>query len=318
VRWQWERLREGRAPNPPPDAWRIEGARITAPRAPAGELRVTWVGHSTALLQIGGLNVLTDPVWSERATPLPGVGPRRLSPPALPLDRLPPIDLVLVSHDHYDHLDVATVRALHRREGDRLVWAVPVGYRRWFAGLGIRSVMELGWWRSAALVTEFGDLVVHGLPARHWSQRRAFGREHRSWGSWAIEAAGGRRAYFAGDSGYFGGFAEIGRALGPFDLSLLPIGAYEPRWFMASAHMNPEEAVQAYLDLGGTGGFLGIHWAAFRLTDEPPLEPPDRVREAWARAGLDAADLHLGPLGRTVAIERRAGERARAKSPEGS
>ncbi|HSM37058.1 MAG TPA: MBL fold metallo-hydrolase [Longimicrobiales bacterium] len=315
LRWQWERLREGRPPNPPPDSWRIAEPLVAAPRAERGELRAIWVGHATVLLQVGGLNVLTDPVWSDHASPIPGAGPRRMTPPALPFERLPPIDVVLLSHDHYDHLDVRTARALHRREGDRLLWAVPVGYRRWLARLGIRSVLELAWWRSAAVRTAAGELVVHALPARHWSQRRPGGAEHRSWGSWAVEA-GGRRAYFGGDSGYFGGFAEIGRAHGPFDVALLPIGAYEPRWFMKSAHMNPEEAVRAYLDLGGAGAFLGIHWATFRLTDEAPAEPPGRARDAWRRAGLDPTALHVGPPGESLIVP--AGERAGRRTGVGA
>lgn len=307
LRWQWDRLRNGRAPNPAPSEVPREAPDIARPRARPDDLGATWIGHATVLLQVGGLNVLTDPIWSERASPLARIGPRRFSPPALPLDALPPIDLVLISHDHYDHLDARTVRALDERFGGRLVWAAPIGYRRWFDRLGVRGVLELGWWQSASVQAPAGAVGVRALPARHWSQRRPLGREHRSWGAWALTTPAGRSVFFAGDSGYFGGFREIGRALGPFDLSILPIGAYEPRWFMASAHMNPEEAVRAYLDLGGEGAFLGVHWAAFRLTDEPPLEPAERARAGWARAGLDPERLYAGPLGRTAWIVR--GER---------
>ena len=300
ISWQWDRLRNGRAPNPAPSEVPRDAPDIVRPRAHPDALGATWIGHATVLLQVGGLNVLTDPIWSERASPLARIGPRRLAPPGLPLEALPPIDLVLISHDHYDHLDAPTVRALHEWFGDRLVWAAPIGYRRWFERLGVRGVLELGWWQSASVQTREGALGVRALPARHWSQRRPLGREHRSWGAWALTTPGGRSVFFGGDSGYFRGFGEIGRALGPFDLSILPIGAYDPRWFMAPAHMNPEEAVRAYLDLGGEGAFVGVHWATFRLTDEPPLEPAERVRAAWARAGLDPERLHAGALGRTA------------------
>lgn len=312
LRWQWHRIRHGRPPSPSPSAFGRETAAPAMPRAHPGELGVTWVGHSTVLLQAGGLNILTDPVWSDRASPLSWAGPRRLTAPAIPLEDLPPIDLVLLSHDHYDHLDTATVDALHAREGDGLVWAAPTGFRRWFARRGVRAVMELGWWQSARVRTRHGAVEVRALPARHWSQRRPFGREHRAWASWGLSTAAGHAVYFGGDSGYFGGFRDIGERAGPFDLSILPIGAYEPRWFMRSAHMNPEDAVQAYRDLGGRGAFLGVHWAGFRLTDEDPLEPPVRTREAWRAEGLDTSLLHLGPAGSTFWPVRR----SRSARPE--
>jgi len=302
IRWQVDNLREGRPPNPPAGAIPRAAPGFDTPRAAHGEITATWIGHSTVLVQVGGLNVLTDPMWSERASPVAWAGPRRLSPPAVALAELPPIDVALVSHDHYDHLDARTVRALADRFGDGLVWAAPVGYRRWFGRLGVRGVVELGWWRSASLRTGHGELRLHALPARHWSQRNAFGGGHRSWASWALTAPSGGRVYFGGDSAYFGGYEQIGRALGPFDVTVLPIGAYEPRWFMAGAHMDPEEAVRAYRDLGGSGAFVGVHWGGFRLTDEDPLEPPVRTRAAWRAAGLDGSNLHVDTLGRTVRV----------------
>lgn len=302
LRWKLQRLTQPAPPDPPSGTFMLARPEIACPRAAPGELRVTWVGQATVLLQLGRLNVLTDPVWSERASPVSWAGPRRLTRPGIPFDALPPIDLVLVSHDHYDHLDDATVRDLHERFGDALVWATPPGYRRWFAARGCRGVLELPWWESAELILPGGRLELTALPARHWSKRGVLGAEHRLWGSWGIAAPDGRRIYFAGDSGYFRGYRDIGRRAGPFDLLLLPIGAYEPRWFMAPAHMTPEEAVRAYVELGARGRVLGIHWGTFRLTDEDPREPPERMRQAWAREGLAAEDLLLPRHGATVKV----------------
>jgi N-acyl-phosphatidylethanolamine-hydrolysing phospholipase D len=263
---------------------------------------MTWVGHATALIQLPGLNLLTDPVWSDRASPVRLAGPHRFVPPVPALDALPPIDAVLLSHDHYDHLDRATVVALKRRFGDELTWLTPLGYRGWFARLGVTRVVERDWWQEAALPGDGYRAVC--VPARHWTRRRPGGTNRRLWGGWAILPVGreGPSVYFAGDSGYCPAFSEIGARLGPFDASLMPIGAYEPRWFMAAAHMNPEEAVRAYLDLGGRGAFVGTHWGTWRLTFEDPVEPPERARTAWAAAGLPPDHLHLPRHGETVQI----------------
>jgi len=277
------------------------------------EVRVTWIGHATALIQLPGLNLLTDLVWSDRCSPVGFAGPRRFVAPPLGVDELPPIDAVLLSHDHYDHLDRPTVQALHARFGGDLLWLTPLGYREWFGSLGIRSVVERDWWEEAPLPG--GAYRAVATPARHWTRRRPGGTNRRLWCGWAVlptgtagaagsgEANGALpRVWFAGDSGFCPAFVEIGQRLGPFHLSLVPIGAYEPRWFMAAAHMNPEEAVQAYRDAGGQGAFLGIHWGTWRLTFEDPLEPPVRTRAAWAAAGLPDVDLHLPAHGGTVVV----------------
>jgi N-acyl-phosphatidylethanolamine-hydrolysing phospholipase D len=227
------------------------------------------------------------------------------------LDALPTIHAVLLSHDHYDHLDRPTVAALHTRFGDDLAWLTPLGYRGWFAGLGVHRVVERDWWESAELPGDTFEAVA--TPARHWTRRRPFGTNRRLWCGWVVrrrataasgggaEADGaGPRIWFAGDSGYCPAFREIGERLGPFDLSLVPIGAYEPQWFMGAAHMNPEEAVQAYRDAGGRGGFVGIHWGTWRLTFEDPLEPPERARAAWDAAGLPPEHLHIPRHGETI------------------
>jgi N-acyl-phosphatidylethanolamine-hydrolysing phospholipase D len=305
LRWRRERRSQPRPPMPDPSELPVATPRVAVPAAAPTEVRVTWVGHSTFLVQAGGLNILTDPVFSDRASPVRWIGPRRLVPPGLPFEDLPPIDAVLISHDHYDHLDAPTVRKLLSRGGDRTRWITPRGYARWLARRRIRSVTELDWWTETRLDGPAGNAVVTALPAMHWTRRGPFDAPGRQWASFAIDAGPGAKIYFGGDSGYFDGFAKIGARLGPFDISILPIGAYEPRWFMAAAHMNPEEAVRAWSDLGGKGRFVGMHWGTFVLTDEPVLEPPERTRRAWAAGEQDDADLSILRHGETLILEIR-------------
>lgn len=322
LRWQLERAGAPPAPSPAPGSLPRGESRIARPRAGARELRVTWVGHSTLLVQVGGLNLLTDPVWSQRASPVRWAGPARLMPPGVAWEDLPDIDAVLISHDHYDHLDRETVARLHGRFGERLRWLAPLGFAAWFAPLGIRTVTELDWWHEATLAPASspgtagagpgpdsgGDGRAHAgagvrvvaTPAQHWSRRSPLeGRRDRLWCSWVLHS-GDARLYFGGDTGFFPEFPEIGSRYGPFDVVALPIGAYAPRWFMRAAHMDPEEAVQAYVELGGRGALLPIHWGTFRLTDEPLLEPPELLRKAWGARALPDRDLALLPHGGTL------------------
>ena len=303
LRWQWQRLGSRRAPNPKPEQLPRAEPRIARPRAARDEVRVTWVGHSTFLIQAGGLNLLTDPVWSRRASPSQLVGPARFTPPGVALEELPEIDAVLLSHDHYDHLDEPTARRLGKRFGAGLRWVTPLGYAQMLGGWGVRAVTELDWGHTVHLGGDGGVTRVTCLPAQHWTRRSMREMNDRLWASYAIETDDGRRLFFAGDSGFFSGYFEIGTRHGPFDVSLIPIGAYEPRWFMRPAHMNPEEAVRTYLDLGGRGAFAAMHWGTFRLTDEDPLEPPQRTREAWAGAGLPPEDLHILRHGETLVLD---------------
>jgi N-acyl-phosphatidylethanolamine-hydrolysing phospholipase D len=219
------------------------------------------------------------------------------------LAELPPLDGVLLSHGHYDHLDARTVGMLVERFGAALPWYTPLGYGPWLTRRGVSTVVEMDWWQETAISGPAGPVPIVCLPVRHWT-RRGLHANRELWSSWAV---GEGDVYFGGDSGYCPAFREIGARLGPFRAALLPIGAYEPRWFMAESHMNPEEAVQAYRDLGAGGAFVGMHWGAFRLTDEDPLEPPTRARRAWAAEGLPAEDLYLPGPGGTVRI--RAGRR---------
>jgi N-acyl-phosphatidylethanolamine-hydrolysing phospholipase D len=319
LRWTWDRLRHGVPPDPPPERIPRATPDPAVPRLPAtagdgpgkpgesgqsgesGELRITWIGHSSFLVQLPGINLLTDPVFSDRASPSRWLGPRRFLPPGLRLGELPPIDLVLLSHDHYDHLDAATVTGLRDRFGDALTWLTPLGYRPWFARRGVRRVVELDWWQEAVMELAGGAVArITALPARHWTRRGMRDTRRRLWCSWGVTSSS-RRLYYAGDSGYAPSFAEIGAREGPFDVAILPIGAYEPRWFMASSHVTPEEAARAAMDVGA-GAVVAGHWGTFRLTDEDPLEPPVRMRAAWAELGLPEAALHIPAVGETLRL----------------
>lgn len=230
---------------------------------------ITWIGHSTLLVQLEGVALVTDPQWSDRASPLSWAGPRRLSPPGLAFEALPPIHVVLISHDHYDHLDLDTVKRLAAAHDPLFV--VPLGLKRWFAEQGITRVEELDWWESL----EHRGLRLVCLPAQHFAQRTPWDGNARLWASWAVIGAS-RRLYFGGDSGYFDGFRQIGRRLGPFDLTAIAIGAYRPAEIMRFTHTTPEQAVQAFEDLRGRT-LVGIHWGTFDLAEEPLGEPPERM-----------------------------------------
>ncbi len=300
VAWEW--LTRPLPPDPSAGALAPTPTDLAVPTASPGELRVTWVGHATHFIQLPGLNVLTDPMWSPRASPVAWIGRRRFVAATPPLDALPEVHAVLLSHDHYDHLDRPTVLALRDRFGPDLAWYTPLGYRDWFARCGVGNVVELDWWDEAEL--PLGGYRLVSTPARHWTRRTPWSTNRRLWCSWAVLpiAHHGFRLYWGGDSAYASHFEEIGRRLGPFDASLIPIGAYDPRWFMSASHMNPEEAVRAYDDLGQAGIFLPSHWGTFRLTFEDPLEPPVRLRAAWSERGLDARALRVPRHGETVTL----------------
>ena len=275
-----------------------------SPHAAADALVLTWVGHSTFLIQIGGRNILTDPVWGERASPVSWMGPRRWRPPAVDFAALPPIDAVLISHDHYDHLDRPTVHRVIERYPDAR-WFCPAGVDRWLRARGARDVVARDWWGSTDWPD--GDGAVTCVPARHFSGRRLDGRDTTLWCGWVVRS-GGHAVLYAGDTGRHSEFGEIGRRLGPFDAVLLPIGAYDPEWFMGPVHMNPEDAVAVYGDVvastGASAGasrplFVGMHWGTFQLTDEPMDEPPSRTRAAWADAGRPADGLWIPRHGET-------------------
>ena len=239
---------------------------------------ITWIGHSTMLVRMDGVTFLTDPIFSQRASPVPFAGPKRLVPPGVPLDALPRIDFATLSHDHYDHTDLPSIEALARR-GVRFVAALGMGDL--VRGVG-GDVVELDWWQTASI----GSVRVHCVPAQHFSGRALADHDQRLWAGWVVEGAT-RRFYHAGDTGYFAGFREIGERLGPIDLAALPIGAYDPPAMMQFVHLDPEEAVRAALDLGARR-VLAMHWGTFDLTDEPLDEPPRRFHAAATAEGFDA------------------------------
>jgi N-acyl-phosphatidylethanolamine-hydrolysing phospholipase D len=253
---------------------------------------ITWVGHATLLVQMDHATFLTDPIWSERASPVGFAGPKRFQAPGLALDDLPPIDFVLVSHNHYDHMDVDTLEALARRD-PRTRFVVPIENADTLRSSGVHDIVELDWGESAKIE----GLEIVCLPTQHWSQRGPFDNRMTLWGSYAVIGPE-HRFYFGGDTGYFDGFAKIGGAYGPFDLAALPIGAYRPTEMMKRFHMNPEEAVQAGLDLRARR-LVPIHYGTFDLSDEPPDEPPARFRAAAAASQIAPDDALVLKIGET-------------------
>jgi N-acyl-phosphatidylethanolamine-hydrolysing phospholipase D len=250
---------------------------------------VTWIGHSTMLVRVGGVTFLTDPIFSDTAGPATYLGPRRVVPPGVPLDALPPIDFVLLSHDHYDHTDLASVKALARR-GARFVVPLELGGLVRDAG---GQAIELDWWEH----TKIGRVRVHCVPAQHFAGRGPTDGNRRLWAGWVVEAAG-RRFYHAGDTGYFDGFRAIGERFGTIDLAAVPIGAYRPSSIMRYVHLDPAEAVQAAVDLRADK-FVGMHWGTFDLTDEPLDEPALWFRAEAEKRGLDDDRAWLMAVGET-------------------
>jgi len=309
LRWQWQARHEQQVaaqqtPTQPPDLdflARNHGGAL----APAA----TWLGHASVLVQFGGVNLLTDPHCSHRASPFTFTGPQRAQPPALLPQDMPRIDLVLVSHNHYDHLDLATVQALARQAGGPPLFVVPLKLKSWFVRRGIDHVTELDWWQTERLC----GVDVTLTPVRHWSSRALGDRMASLWGGFAVLAPD-LHLYFGGDTGYSptnfidtrAHFADRQSAAagGGFDLALLPIGAYEPRWFMSPQHVNPEESVRIHQDLGAKRS-LGIHWGTFKLTNEPLDEPPRKLAEILRTAGLTADDFSVTAIGETLRLPPR-------------
>ncbi|MGD9483196.1 MBL fold metallo-hydrolase [Streptomyces sp. TRM70308] len=284
---------------PDEEALRAQRPRLPVapgPLPPAGPstVAVTWAGHASWVISIAGLTVLADPVWSRRILGTPA----RITPVGVPWEDLPPIDAVVISHNHYDHLDAPTLARLPR---DTPLF-VPANLAAWCRRRRFTTVTDLDWWEAAELPAPGGGHVRFDfVPAHHWSRRGLADGCRSLWGGWVLTAPDGRRVYFAGDTGYGHWFAEIGRRLPGIDLALLPIGAYAPRRLLRPVHTDPEEAVRACGDLGAAR-MAPMHWGTFLLSGEPPLEPLIRVRKAWAAHGRPAEDLWDLPVGGSRAL----------------
>ncbi|MBM4328023.1 MAG: MBL fold metallo-hydrolase [Deltaproteobacteria bacterium] len=298
LKWRWDRLWK---PASSPESYRFPLASNDPAflKSNRSLTTVTWIGHATLLVQLAGKNILTDPLFSDRASPFPWVGPKRAVPPGLPLERLPEIDVVVISHSHYDSLDTATMKKLLERPGGpETLFFVPLGLKSWFQALGVARVIEMDWWEKHRV----SGLEIIAVPAHHWSKRGLFDGNKTLWAGWVIRSEN-FSLFFAGDSGYTPIFREIGRRLGPFDVAAIPIGAYEPRWFMRFHHMNPDEAVQVHRDVAAKMS-VGIHWGTFVLSDEPLDEPPMKLAEARAKYGLSEQDFRVLQHGQTIFPER--------------
>ncbi|MGH9401569.1 MAG: MBL fold metallo-hydrolase [Terriglobia bacterium] len=298
-RGRWQNHTEASFGPPPPRI--IEG----------DNLRVTFINHSTTLIQTEGLNILTDPVWSKRAGPVSWLGPERHRPPGLRFEDLPRIDFVLLSHNHYDHLDLPTLRRLAKTHAPLFV--APLGVRALIESKRLGRAIELDWWNAYSLSS---SLRVNAVPARHFSMRGLRDRNNTLWCGYVLEAAAGS-IYFAGDTGYGPHFEQIARKFAPVRLALLPIGAYRPAWFMSPVHISPEQAVQAAQVMGAKTS-MGIHFGTFALADDGECEPVESLREALQRTpGMASRFWALqGGEGRDVPLARAADDIARnAEAP---
>ncbi len=297
LRWQWQSKAE---------KWPARIDDGLTPRLPGqvgpGELAATFVGHATFLVQNpGGLNVLTDPVWSERASPFSAIGPRRVRRPALELASLPPIHVVFVSHNHYDHLDVPTLQRLEAAH--RPLFLTPLGNASFLRGHGLSQVVELDWWQAHELEKPVRAKLTL-TPAQHWSRRWLGDTNRALWGGLRVETDRGPSWHFTGDSGYHPTlFTGIRQRLGAPDLALVPIGAYAPRWFMGAQHMDPQDAVKAHRDLGSRQS-LAMHFGTFRLTDEAVDAPGRELVAALDAAGLGRAEFRVPRFGETLLTPR--------------
>jgi L-ascorbate metabolism protein UlaG (beta-lactamase superfamily) len=296
--WKWEQLRHG-VPEPPPGGWKIPHMRTDAAalKSNVSQPTATWIGHATFLIQLAGLNILVDPHFSERASPVQFAGPRRIVPLPIDIPELPRIDLVVISHNHYDHLDAGTVKRLAALEGGSPLFLVPLGLKAWLAEQGVDRAEEYDWWQSR----EAGGVRFTLVPVQHWSKRTLWDTNRTLWGGWVIEG-GGLRLIHTGDLGYSQDARDIGARLGPFDMAFIPIGAYAPRWFMKTMHVDVPEALQVRSDLRARRG-IGMHWGTFEhLTDEPLDEPPRELARQRTAAGFGADEFDVMKIGETRTI----------------
>ena len=287
LKWRWSA-----DPQPWPDH---EVANTAVPQlvknGQAASIHVTFIGHATTYIQDSKHSILTDPQFSERSSPVSFAGPMRVRKPGVEISHLPAVDLVVISHNHYDHLDLPTLIALDERFHPEFV--VPLGNGSLLRDAGIQQVIELDWWQH------YGDVQL--VPAQHWSARGLFDRNKALWGGYVL-TLDQRRVFFAGDTGYGPHFKMIRQRCGPIDITILPIGAYEPRWFMKVQHMNPDDAVLAHLDLESKQSFA-IHFETFRLTDEGYAEPRQTLFEALSNHKLSRDRFFVPEVGETLIVK---------------
>ena len=305
LKWQYERTVAG-LPKPPANgyAFPVDTPDLAWLAANRSMPSATWIGHATMLVQVGGTNVLTDPIFSERASPVGFAGPKRRVRPGLTLAQMPHVDVVVISHNHYDHLDRDSVIGLNKQDGGPPLFLVPLGLKSWMAEQGIGNVRELDWWQQ----TQAGGLDITFVPVQHWSARSVSDRYKTLWGGWVMETNAATAppfsVFFAGDTGYSKDFADIHQRFDHFDLALLPIGAYAPRWFMQKQHVDPAEAVKIHRDLQARQS-LAIHWGTFELTDEPLDAPPLALAAELQKAGIPAADFAVLRHGELRSFEKK-------------
>ncbi len=321
--WEWQRERwaKGLPLDAPAGGWKLPWVKTDVPALHARQSNpsVTWIGHATMLVQMAGKNILFDPMFSLRASPLGFVGPKRVVPLPVDVHELPRIDLVMVSHNHYDHLDADSVMRLAAMPQGSPRFLVPKGLKAWFADLGIHRVDEYDWWQTTTepASAQAGDapprpaaaasdrLRITFVPVQHWSRRNFADTNQSLWGGWVVEGEG-LRVIHTGDTGYSKDFADIGARLGPFDMAFIPIGAYAPRWFMQVMHADVPEALQIRADLRAARA-LGMHWGTFEaLADEPLDEPPRLLARQRAERGLELEQFDVMKIGETRRLEKAA------------
>ncbi len=297
LKWRWQRSGES---IPPAESYHFPLATNDPEflKQNRTENTVTWIGHSTLLVQINGVNILTDPHFSQRASPFQWIGLKRAVQPGLTIDDLPDLDLVLISHNHYDHLDSDSISRLARQQvNNGTVFAVPLKLKKWFTEKGVENVVELDWWQSES--TENYELTA--VPMQHWSKRTPITNNDTLWVGWVVKVKK-FKFFFLGDTGYAPLFKEIGNRLGPFDLCAIPIGAYEPRWFMKNQHISPPESLLIHKDVNCKQS-IGIHWGTFALTDEPLNEPPRVIAELKAKMGISDDEFFVLQHGETKKLK---------------
>lgn len=297
-KWQWERWTGPRKEEPPfnPVVLKTDTEYLQRNKT---ETTLTWIGHSSFLLQVQGKNILTDPVFSDRVSPVTFYGPKRLV--ALPFAQkdLPKVDIVVISHSHYDHLDLKTLRSLNEQNQGQTLFLVPLGNAELLKFEGIKNVKEFDWWEQLSLE----GLTLTFTPAQHWTQRTLWDRNQSLWGGWLVQTEKFKFIY-TGDTGYSKDFADIYDRFGAVDLALIPIGAYEPRWFMGKQHVDPDGAIKIHQDLHSRMS-IGVHWGTFRLSDEPMAAPPEELAAARIRAAIPDQEFQVMKHGEILKLENR-------------